>query len=282
VAVEGATGKIAVTGALICLAVAGIAAAASPGRLHVGDPAWWLLTGLALAALAVLVVAAAVLLLRHPKAPRVPRAARERPQVPSSILLIVVVVAALIWALSELPGGGPAPDSPATRPGPLQTLKPKLAPTHGGGNVGPWLAIGLAAVILAGMVVVAVHRLRTRPAVAPVELVPGDPLAAAVEAALADLEGETDPRRAVIKAYARAEAVLRENGLPRRPSEAPLEYLDRVLRDLGARAGAVDRLTELFERAAFSQHAVGPEMRDEAVAVFLGLRDKLSAEAVDP
>ena len=59
---------------------------------------------------------------------------------------------------------------------------------------------------------------------------------AAIEAALIDLEGEDDPRRAVIKAYARTEAVLRAQGLPRHPAEAPLEYLDRVLRELGGRA----------------------------------------------
>jgi hypothetical protein len=273
---------MAVTGALICLAVVGVAAAASPGRLHVGDPAWWLLAGLALAALAVLVVAAAVLLLRHPKAPRGPRAARERPRVPPSILLVLLVVAAMVWAFSELAGGRGVYKPPPSAVGVRPTPKPNLPRTGSGGSVGPWLAIALGAIILAALVAIAVHQRRARPPAAPVELVAGDPLAAAVEAALLDLEGETDPRRAVIKAYARAEAVLRENGLPRRPSEAPLEYLDRVLRDLGARAGAVDRLTELFERAAFSQHAVGPEMRDEAIAVFLGLRDKLSADVGEP
>jgi hypothetical protein len=75
--------------------------------------------------------------------------------------------------------------------------------------------------------------------------------------------------------------VLRAHGLPRRPAEAPLEYLDRVLRELGGQAASVDRLTVLFERAAFSRHEVGPEMRDEAVAAFHGLRDNLAATARD-
>ena len=75
------------------------------------------------------------------------------------------------------------------------------------------------------------------------------------------------------------EAVLRAQGLPRHPAEAPLEYLDRVLRELGGQAAAIDRLTTLFEQAAFSKHDVGPDMRDEAVAAFHALRAGLTAPA---
>jgi hypothetical protein len=279
VAVEGATGKLAITGALVCLAVAGVTAAASPGRLTSSDPAWWLVWTLALGALAVLVAAAGVLLLRHPKAARAPW--ERRIPSPTALILVVLAACGIAWALAELGAGGVPPVA-----FPLPKIRPAVArsASHGAGgatNAGPWLAIVLSVLILAGLAAVGIAHLRARRAVAPAELVPLDPLAAAVEAALLDLEGETDPRRAVIKAYARTEAVLREHGLPRRPSEAPLEYLDRVLRDLGARAGAVDRLTDLFERAAFSQHAVGQEMRDEAVAVFHGLRDELSAEPAE-
>ena len=52
-----------------------------------------------------------------------------------------------------------------------------------------------------------------------------------------------------------------------------------MLRELGGRAAEVDRLTELFEQAAFSQHEVGLAMRDEAVAAFHALRDSLAATA---
>jgi hypothetical protein len=283
VAVQGATGRVAITGALVSLGVAGIAAAASPGRLTSSDPAWWLLGMLAVGALTVLLVAAAVLLLRHPKPARDPRERRERAKIPPPTLVIFLVLAAaaFAWAAADLGGVGPPPVQPPLPKRPA-AARPALHGGTGGANVGPWLAIVLGLLIVAGLAAVWIAQLRARRAVAPAELVPGDPLAAAVEAALIDLEGETDPRRAVIKAYARTEAVLREHGLPRRPAEAPLEYLDRVLRDLGARAGAVDRLTELFERAAFSQHAVGTDMRDEAVAVFHGLRDELAAETAEP
>ena len=56
--------------------------------------------------------------------------------------------------------------------------------------------------------------------------------AAAVDESLDDLRAEPDPRRAVIAAYARLERVLAAHGLPRKPAEAPLEYLGRMLAEL--------------------------------------------------
>jgi hypothetical protein len=92
---------------------------------------------------------------------------------------------------------------------------------------------------------------------------------------LDDLRAEADPRRAVIGAYARLERALAAYGLPRKPAEAPLEYLGRTL--AGAEVGpvAVKRLTLLFERARFSQHAVGPEMKDQAIEALETVREDL-------
>ena len=50
-------------------------------------------------------------------------------------------------------------------------------------------------------------------------------VAQAVDESLDDLRAEPDPRRAVIATYARLERVLAAHGLPRKPAEAPLEYL---------------------------------------------------------
>src|SRR5262245_12634583 len=50
-------------------------------------------------------------------------------------------------------------------------------------------------------------------------------LADVLDETLDDLRAETDPRRAVIAAYARMERALGAYGLPRRASEAPDEYL---------------------------------------------------------
>lgn len=104
-----------------------------------------------------------------------------------------------------------------------------------------------------------------------------DALAAAVDESLDDLRAEQDPRRAVIAAYARLERVLASHGLPRRPSEAPLEYLARMLGELSVSPPAARRLTDLFERAKFSQHAVGPEMKEQAIGALETVRDDLAA-----
>jgi hypothetical protein len=96
---------------------------------------------------------------------------------------------------------------------------------------------------------------------------------------LDNLALERDPRRAVIRAYARMEQVLASHGLPRAPHEAPLEYLARVLRELNVRAEAAHALTELFERAKFSQHEIDLAMKEEAIAALVRVRDDLEAAA---
>ena len=100
----------------------------------------------------------------------------------------------------------------------------------------------------------------------------------AVEAALQPLHDPTDPRAAVIAAYARMERALGAYGVPRRRAEAPLEYLDRVARELPGQRSArrlVFELTHLFERAKFSPHAVDAEMKEDAIASLASLRDEL-------
>ena len=67
------------------------------------------------------------------------------------------------------------------------------------------------------------------------------------------------------------------HGLPRKPAEAPLEYLARVLAELSVSDRAARALTDLFERAKFSQHAVGAEMKDEAIGALQTVRDDLVA-----
>ena len=102
-------------------------------------------------------------------------------------------------------------------------------------------------------------------------------VAQAVDESLDDLRAEPDPRRAVIAAYARLEAVLAAHGLPRKPAEAPLEYLGRMLAELSVSDRAARALTDLFERAKFSQHVVGAEMKDEAIDALETVRDDLIA-----
>ena len=113
----------------------------------------------------------------------------------------------------------------------------------------------------------------------------GDPelveiLADVVSETLDDLRAEADPRKAVIAAYARLERALAAYGLPRRLSEAPEEYVARILGDLEVGSASVQRLTALFERAKFSQHDVDEGMKTEAIDTLEELRTELRAAEI--
>lgn len=105
-------------------------------------------------------------------------------------------------------------------------------------------------------------------------------LAEILDDTLDDLRAERDPRKAVIAAYSRMERSLATFGLPRRPFEAPVEYLSRVLDELRSGSPAARRLTYLFERAKFSHHSIDAAMKDEAIDAVISLRDELRAETL--
>jgi hypothetical protein len=107
-------------------------------------------------------------------------------------------------------------------------------------------------------------------------------LAAALDQSLDDLRTDPDLRRAIIAAYARMEIALGVAGIARRPSEAPLEYVERALLTLHTSADAVRRLTDLFEWARFSHHEPEPSMRDDAVDALVAVRDELRASELTP
>ena len=157
------------------------------------------------------------------------------------------------------------------------TQNPPQQPTSAGRTAEfSWLPV----LVTIGLVLLAVGawwlagraRLRAR---GEFQLGLADAVAQAVDESLDDLRAEADPRRAVIAAYAKLERVLAGYGVARRPSEAPLEYLSRVLASLQVGDEAVATLTHLFERAKFSHHAVGPEMKEEAIAALVTVRDEL-------
>ena len=102
----------------------------------------------------------------------------------------------------------------------------------------------------------------------------------AIDDSIDDLRNDPDLRRAIIAAYARMEHALARSGLGRRPSEAPFEYMERALVELDTSGPSAERLTNLFERAKFSQHEPLAEMRDDAIDALLAVRDELAREPV--
>src|SRR5262249_54832097 len=104
---------------------------------------------------------------------------------------------------------------------------------------------------------------------------PAEALAEALDESIDDLRSEADPRKAVIAAYARMERVLARCELAREPFEAPREYLQRVVPELGGSSESAGRLTDLFEHAKFSVPPIDAGMKEEAIDAFETLRDEL-------
>lgn len=134
----------------------------------------------------------------------------------------------------------------------------------------------VSSVVLAGAAALAAHRLLRRP-VAGQTLT--EELSQALDESLDDIRAESDPRRAVVRAYARLEAILERSGVPRHEADAPFEYVGRVLLELDVSEAPVTRLAALFERARFSRHEIGAELKDEAIGALESIRDELRALA---
>ncbi len=92
---------------------------------------------------------------------------------------------------------------------------------------------------------------------------------------VADPLTEPDPRRAIVQAWLAMTDVLARLARPRRPSEAPQEYLQAVLMAAGAGGESAATLTSLFEEARFSHHPVGEDKRRQAMSALDQVRGEL-------
>ena len=193
------------------------------------------------------------------------------------LLLVVAAVSLIAVAAAERYGDAPKPQGiPASAERAATALK-ELDQERRELEF-RWLAAVVVGGVLVGIVAASVltglwkRRLDRDP-----ERLAAEALAEELDLTVDDLRYEPDLRRAVVAAYARMERSLALHGLARRRFEAPLEYLARVLGELQVTDDAVSRLTFLFERAKFSTHPIGPEMRDDAIAALVALRDDLRA-----
>jgi len=202
-----------------------------------------------------------------------------------TLVAIAVMVGLLVLAFSI---AGPVHVRPLHTPVTLRPGHHPPASSGGGARVAPnggsgfdWLSFYVFGTVLLGLVIVVVgaivtYRRRSE------ELSTEAKLAAALDEILKDtlhdLHEERDPRRAVIRAYARMEKTFAAYGVPRRPAEAPFEYLARVLERVDVSSYEVERLTNLFAWAKFSSHEIDEGMKDEAVVALASLRAELEHE----
>jgi hypothetical protein len=140
-----------------------------------------------------------------------------------------------------------------------------------------WDEVAIVAALLAAVGVAAFASRKAKPLREWRMLSKEEEIALALDESLDDLRADPDVRRAIIAAYARMERSLAAAGIPRKPSEAPYEYLSRALRSLHTSAASVTRLTDLFEQAKFSHHDPDESMREDAIAALVAVRDELRA-----
>lgn len=207
----------------------------------------------------------------------------EKPLLLATALLSAAgLVAAIVFLVRRAPSVPPvqtvvppsatAPRAAHGRPGAGSPAQPPGLEVHW------WLWAAFALALIAVALLALLWR-RLHPLERPVrETVEARELQALIEESLEDLEREPDPRRAVIRAYTGMERALARRGLERRPFEAPLEYLTRALVALRVSRPAGERLTGLFQRARFSEHAIEPQMKQEAIDALARVRDELAEQ----
>jgi Domain of unknown function (DUF4129) len=204
--------------------------------------------------------------------PPLGRLPRRRPwwQGPAGVLMLVTTTFLLVRLV--MMRGGQGGGSALGRLGPPSPLAGRHAGQVGSGGV-DWIAAALVALLLAALAMLAWRLLRPLPAgpAGRLAAVPERLLDDAIDAALA----ETDPRRAVIAAWERMEAVLAAAGLGRRDAETPHEVVARVLAEVELSSPSLRRMAELYEWARFSIHPVSPAMRRAALDALVGVRDEV-------
>jgi hypothetical protein len=200
-----------------------------------------------------------------------PMPARGRP-----FVQVAVIIAVVAFFLRFHPFGNDQQGS--TKPLPVATAGKKAGDQQR--EYEPqfrWLPMIVVGSLILGiggaMAVMAARRQRELLAAKPIQ----ETLTEVLDETLDELRREEDPRKAVIGAYANMERTLAARGVPRRKSEAPAEYLARVLDVVSASGHSVRRLTRLFSRARYSPHEIDVRMKEEAIDALTGLRAELQA-----
>jgi hypothetical protein len=205
--------------------------------------------------------------------------AKKRSRISYLIVLIVVLVLIALrashphWLLGSNGQRGPS------------SFFKSLSGRQGTGKTAPqqphfqWVPVlvvgGLAIGVIVSGGLLALRRRRGTLGESPITI--EAELSEVLDESIDDLRNEPDPRKAVIRTYARMERIFAARGAPKEHFEAPLEYLGRALDIVQVSAHSAARVTKLFERARFSTHGVDVGMKDDAIGALVALRSELEA-----
>ncbi len=103
---------------------------------------------------------------------------------------------------------------------------------------------------------------------------------AALDAAVRSLYAGEDPRSTIIRTYQRMCLLVQAGKLEDEPYLTPREFADRAVGALGWKKAPLEDLTELFEEARYSAHALGEAEKERAIAAFERVRDGLGGAPV--
>lgn len=184
----------------------------------------------------------------------------------SGVLAVIALVIAFWLLLERADLAQPAPPQRATTIGDAAAPAPTQSPPSGSAVV-DWFLVGLVAstAVVAPLALIARRRIQRTDEPQPEDGEVPETVVRAVGESIDQIESDPDARRAIIRAYARMESAFDDAGMPRRPHEAPFEYLGRALRGVRVSAATAGRLATLFERARFGRHVVDGATKDAAI-----------------
>jgi hypothetical protein len=139
------------------------------------------------------------------------------------------------------------------------------------------LLLALLLIGFGGLALLTVAILPSRDREAPPPLA-ADPLQVAVEDSLDDLRNLPDARLAIIRCYDRFERALAGVDVRRAPWQTAMEFMRTALDQPRLPRDSVRALTYLFERARFSDHAMGPQERERAWHALVAVKAALDGE----
>lgn len=267
----GAVG-LAVFGLLVLTAVG---AGSAPGTTRTVELAWSIDIGQIISTgIGILIIAAILIPLisgRRQENSQKKRKGGGRRQSPIIVILFVVLAIGVLFMFR--PESGPAEEEGAASVGNISEVV--FLPVTAVGSTWPLLIL-VAGAALAILAVTRLSRLQLE-IDDDQDFDPGALIADTLSGAIDALSWADDPRSVIIKAYYEIEASLAAAGLPRRASEAPREYLRRVLTSIDVPRDQATTLTRLFEKARYSRHALGEIDKQDAITAMEAVLESLGS-----